>query len=47
MLTYAFARWMIHFYTLANREAATTCKELLLLLAGGALGWVVSDRKAR
>jgi hypothetical protein len=45
LLTYAFAKWMIHFYDVSNKEGAATCKEILLLLAGGTLGWIAKDRK--
>jgi hypothetical protein len=45
LLTYAFAKWMIHFYDVSNKEGAATCKEILLLLAGGTLGWIAKARK--
>jgi len=45
LLTYAFAKWMIHFYEISNKEGAATCKEVLLLLAGGTLGWIAKERK--
>ena len=44
MLTYVLANWMIHFYSSANHAAAATCKELLLVLAGGTLGWIAKRK---
>lgn len=34
------AWWMVQFYRAGNAEAARSIRELLLLMIGGALGWI-------
>ena len=38
------AWWMVQFFKAGNAEAAKSIRELLLLMIGGALGWIA--RKA-